>query len=173
MTRVDVSETFSADQLWFRRISVCFSAVHYLKNFKHGWFSSEQRWKRKFSELRISTEHCYFNADFLWNSAEQRSFSWIQEDIFQCHYQFFFEIRRSTSISRYRIVIFSPYCWEEVNRKKSICSAFLRANDRTQTHFFDATHSNDKTDMVQVYKNISLLSGMKFRHRCKKFEFSL
>ena len=31
---------------------VCFSAVHYLKISEQRWFSSEQRWKRKFSELK-------------------------------------------------------------------------------------------------------------------------
>ena len=48
-TRVDISETFSADQLWFRILSSLFREFHYLK-------FSEQRWKRKFSELKISAE---------------------------------------------------------------------------------------------------------------------
>ena len=67
---------------------VCFSAVHYLKISEQRWFSSEQHWKRKFSELKISAETALFqrwflwnsadselnSADFLWTSAEQRSF---------------------------------------------------------------------------------------------------
>ena len=39
----------SSDSEYFQ---VCFSAVHYLKISKQRWFSSEQRWKRKFSEQK-------------------------------------------------------------------------------------------------------------------------
>ena len=45
------SALISSDSEYFQ---VCFSAVHCLKISEQRWFSSEQRWKRKFSELKIS-----------------------------------------------------------------------------------------------------------------------
>ena len=41
-------------------------------------------------------------------------FSWIQDDVIQFNI-IFFGIFRSTSMSRHIILIFSPYCWKEVN----------------------------------------------------------
>ena len=43
------SALISSDSEYFQ---VCFSAVHYLKISEQRWFSSEQRWKRKFSEQK-------------------------------------------------------------------------------------------------------------------------
>ena len=99
------SALISSDSEYFQ---VCFSAVHYLQISEQRWFSSEQRWKRKFSELKISAEteliqswtalifsetalklelfrakksalnQSCFSGDFLWNRAEQRWFSLTQ-----------------------------------------------------------------------------------------------
>ena len=63
------SALISSDSKYFQ---VCFSAVHYLKISKQRWFSSEQRWKRKFSELKISAESELFER---WFSLKQSWFS--------------------------------------------------------------------------------------------------
>ena len=76
------SVLISSDSEYFQ---VCFSAVHYLKISEQRWFSSEQRWKRKFSELKISAETAlfqrlfslkqrWFRADQLWFSLKQHWF---------------------------------------------------------------------------------------------------
>ena len=54
------SALISSDSEYFQ---VCFSAVHYLKISGQRWFSSEQRWKRKFSELKISAETALFSSE--------------------------------------------------------------------------------------------------------------
>ena len=63
------SALISSDSEYFQ---VCFSAVHYLKISEQRWFSSEQRWKRKFSELKISPETALFQR---WFSLKQSWFS--------------------------------------------------------------------------------------------------
>ena len=52
-------------QLWF-------SAVQYQKIFEKRWFSSQQRWKRKFSEPKISAERRWFSLKQRWIRAEKR-----------------------------------------------------------------------------------------------------
>ena len=63
------SALISSDSEYFQ---VCFSAVHYLKLSEQPWFRSEQRWKRKFSELKISAESELFQR---WFSLKQSWFS--------------------------------------------------------------------------------------------------
>ena len=69
------SALISSDSEYFQ---VCFSAAHYLKISEQRWFSSEQRWKRKLSELKISAETALFQRWFSlkqrWFRAEQRWF---------------------------------------------------------------------------------------------------
>ena len=62
------SALISSDSEYFQ---VCFSAVHYLKISEQRWFSSEQLWKRKFSELKISAVTALFQR---WFRAERRWF---------------------------------------------------------------------------------------------------
>ena len=61
------SALISSDSEYFQ---VCFSAVHYLKISEQRWFSSEQRWKRKFSELKISAEKALIFSETALNSAD-------------------------------------------------------------------------------------------------------
>ena len=72
-SRVDVSEEFSADQLWFRILSGLFQRCSLPENL---WTALIQRWKRKFSELKISAEIALFQHWFSlkqrWFRAEQR-----------------------------------------------------------------------------------------------------
>ena len=79
-TRVDVSETVSSHQLWFRTV--------------HNLEVSKQRWKRKLSELKISVDVIFdrFRMEILTNVI------------------FFFEIFRTTAISRHLNQNFSPIC---------------------------------------------------------------
>ena len=84
-TRVDVSETFSADQLWFRILSGLFQRCSLPENLwtaliqlwtalkteifrakNQRWNSAVQLWNRADSELN--------SADFLWNSSETGNF---------------------------------------------------------------------------------------------------
>ena len=97
-TRVDVSQTFSADQVWFRRTSGLFQrcslpenlnlwtaliqlwAALKTPNFRarnQRWFSPKQLWNWNISEQKnqrwiraVSTLIFSEIADFLWNSAE-------------------------------------------------------------------------------------------------------
>ena len=82
------SALISSDSEYFQ---VCFSAVHYLKISEQRWFSSEQRWKRKFSELKISAEselfqrwfslkQSWFSLKQRWNTkfSEQKNQRWIR-----------------------------------------------------------------------------------------------
>ena len=85
VTRVDVSETFSADQLWFRILSGLFQRCSLPENLwtaliqlwtalkteifrakNQRWNSAVQLWNRADSELN--------SADFLWNSSETGNF---------------------------------------------------------------------------------------------------
>ena len=61
------SALISSDSEYFQ---VCFSALHYLKISEQPWFSSEQRWKRKFSELKISAETALIFSETELNSAD-------------------------------------------------------------------------------------------------------
>ena len=63
VTRVDVSEAFSADQLWFRILSGLFQRCSLPENL---WTALIQLWNRADSELN--------SADFLWNSSETGNF---------------------------------------------------------------------------------------------------
>ena len=92
-----------------------FSAVYYLK-------ISEQRWKRKFSELKIS-------AGCLWNSADSElnstdllcnisAFWRLKNDNFWLLVNFF-EIFKSTSMSRHIFKIFKPICAKTLTTKIS------------------------------------------------------
>ena len=73
------SALISSDSEQFQ---VYFSAVHYLK-------ISEQRWKRKFSELRFSLKQRCFSVDFLWNSDEQSCFLTDSECQLLVHFPIF------------------------------------------------------------------------------------
>ena len=64
LPQVDVSETFSADQLWFRNISVLFQRCASAENL---WTALKTLC---FRVENISAGQRWFRADFLWNSAE-------------------------------------------------------------------------------------------------------
>ena len=78
-TRVDVSETFSADQLWFRILSGLFQRCSIPENL---WTALIQLWTALKTEIfrakKSALNQSCFSADFFWNRAEQRWFSLTQ-----------------------------------------------------------------------------------------------
>ena len=84
--RVEVSEDFSANHLWFRShppwtalFQFWFSAVNYLKISEQRCFSNDQRWKINFSKQQNQRSTALFQRWFslkqLWFGAVQRWFS--------------------------------------------------------------------------------------------------
>ena len=74
-----------------------FNAVHHLELSEQRWFSSEQRWKQKISELKISAEQRFSALIFVCNIAEQLWFFKDSQREFAVNFKFF-ENFRSTSI---------------------------------------------------------------------------
>ena len=66
-TRVDVSETFSADQLWFRILSGLFQRRSLPENL---WTALIQLWTVLKTEIFRAKNQRWNSADFLWNRAD-------------------------------------------------------------------------------------------------------
>ena len=66
-TRVDVSETFSADQLWFRILSGLFQRCSIPENL---WTALIQLWTALKTEIFRAKNQRWNSADFLWNRAD-------------------------------------------------------------------------------------------------------
>ena len=146
------SALVSSDSEYFQ---VCFSAVHYLK-------ISEQRWKRKFSELKISgdflwksTDSELNSADFLWNSSD---FWIIQNDIFWFFHVFQnfptylnFEAQNSGS---------HPRLGKEVSNNYLLPHFRTGQRYNTYLNFWVYCYcSNNKTDMVKLFKKKCVYTG--------------
>ena len=67
LARVDVSETFSADQLWFRILSVLFQRCSLPENL---WTALIQLWTAMKTEIFRAKNQRWNSADFLWNRAD-------------------------------------------------------------------------------------------------------
>ena len=136
-SRVDVSETFSADQLCFRILSGLFQRCSLPEN--------------------------------LWNSAD---FWIIQNDNFWLIFGFhFFQNFSKYLNSEAHNSGFQPSLQKEV-RDKSLLLPFRRGQRYlTYLNFWVYCYcSSNKTDMVQLFKNIFAFIGVKFRDYSKKFE---
>ena len=133
-TRVDVSETFSADQLWFRTISSLFQRCSLPENL---WNSAD-------SGLN--------SADFLWNSDEQRWFLNNSDWKFLVNFTLFIKIFLSTSISRHIILVFNPV-YEKKWATKIFFSIFVQDKDITHTRIFGFTVTAQVTK--QIWFNFS------------------
>ena len=147
------SELIGSDSEYFR---ICFSAVHYLIKSEQRWFSSEQRWKRKISERRISAETVLIFPEwqFLVNFS-------------------IFEIFRSTTNLKNIIQIFSPICDKKWTKNFS-CSIFWRAKGITNLEKLGfLLLLSSKTDVVQFFKIFFPSTGMKFQNYFKKLELLL
>ena len=66
------------------------------------------------SAVSVLIQHCTL-AENLSTALSSPGF---KDDIFQFNFEFFFEIFRSTSILRHRILTFRPNGWKEVNSKE-------------------------------------------------------
>ena len=132
------SALISSDSEYFQ---ICFSAVHYLKISEQRWFSSEQRWKRKFSELKIIAETALHSADF-----------WIIENDKYWLIFTFFKIFRSTSISRHVILNFKSV-YVKKWATNIYFSIFVHAKDITNTWIFRFTVTAQVTK--QIWFNFS------------------
>ena len=143
-TRVEVSDRFSADQLWFRILSGLFRRCSLPENL---WTALIQLWTALKTEIfRAKNQRCCSSvslwnsadselnsADFLWNSAEQRWFLNNSEWQFLVNFSFFFKIFLTTSISRHIILVFTPV-YEKKWATKIYFSIFVQNKDITHTH---------------------------------------
>ena len=201
MSRVDVSKKFSADQLWFRIISGLFERSLLPENLWTAPIQLRQRWKRKFSELRISADFHWNSADsklnsvdFLWNSADSElssvdflwnsanselssvDFLWNSADFWriQKDNSSFFRTFRITSNLRHIIEIFSPIGERNLTLKLSLFNLLTGRRFYKKLKVWAFCYwSGNKTDMVEFFKNIFPFSGMNFHESFKKFEFLL
>ena len=106
LSRVDVSETFSADQLWFRIISRLFQRCSIPENL---WTALIQLWRALKTKIFRAKNQRWNSADFLWNRDERRWF--LRDSIDNFWFTFhIFEIFGSTSVLRHIIQIFRPIC---------------------------------------------------------------
>ena len=123
------------------------------------WFRLEKRWKRTFSEPRIS-------ADFLWNSAEQLWFwtdsGWQSSVIFSI----FFEIFRNASI-------LSPNLRSNANNKNIVVQFSHGPKVRSPKVGFSVTAQITKLIWFNFSKPFSHLVGWTFKIIFWKIEFLL
>ena len=152
MTRVDLSETFSANQLWFRILSGLFQRCSLPKNL---WTALIQLWTALKTEIfRAKNQR--------WNSAvsvlifsetalNRIDFWIIQND----NFWLIFHFEKSfvcTSISRHITLVFSPVYGKKW-AKQIYFSIFIQAKDITHTWIFEFTVTAQVTK--QIWFNFS------------------
>ena len=93
-----------------------FKANNYLKICEQRWFSSEQRWKRNFSELKISAEQRWVSLKEIWFSAElswpryfwrfrKKNFDGFRVTVFGSFFSKFSEVTRQVKTVKLRVDI--------------------------------------------------------------------
>ena len=169
-SRVDVSETFSADQLWFRILSGLFQRCSLPENL---WTALIQLWTALKTEIfRAKNQRC-FSADFLWNTADSElnsaDFLWNSADfwIFQndnCRFIFHYvqNFSKYLNFEAHKFG-FHPNLRKEVSNKNLLihCRAGQRYNKYLNFWVYCYCSSN-KTYMVQLFKNIFAFMGVTF-----------
>ena len=166
------SALISSDSEYFQ---VCFSAVHYLKISEQRWFSSEQRWKRKISELKISAETAliFFETSLIqsWTaliSSETADFWSIQNDNFRLIFNYFQNFCKYLKFEAHKFG-FQPSLRKEVRNKNFFYHFRIDESYNTCFNFWVYCYcSSNKTDMVQLFKNIFAFIGVKFQDYSKK-----
>ena len=172
------SALISSDSEYFQ---VCFSAVHYLK-------ISEQRWKRKFSELKISAETALiqswtaliFSETALIQSWTALIFSetalnsadfWIiQIAKYLLILLFFQNFSKYLNFEAHNSG-FQPSLRKEVSNKNLLLHFRTGQSYNTYLNFWVNCYcSSNKTDMVQLFRNIFAFIGVKIQDYSKKFE---
>ena len=165
-SRVEVSETFSADQLWFRILSGLFQRCSLPENLwtaliqlwtalKTEIFRAKnQRWNSAVSALffsetaLIQSWTALTSSETALNSAD----FWIIQNVNFWLIFLFFKIFQSTSISRHKILVFSPD-YEKKRATKSYFSIFVEAKDITFTWIFGFIVTAQVTN--QIWFNFS------------------
>ena len=146
------SALISSDSEYFQ---VCFSAVHYLKISAQRWFSSEQRWKRKFSELKISAETALIFSETADSELNSPDFLWIvQNDDFWLLFDFFQNFSKYLILEAHNFA-FPPSLRNDVRYQNLLLHFCTGQWCSTSLHFWVYCYcSSNKTDMVQLFKNI-------------------
>ena len=153
-----------------------FSAVHYLKISEQRWFSSEQHWKEKLSELRISAEQRYFSADYLWHSADSELKS-----------SDFWRIQNGNSPFAFRSKIleiqefyahysdFQPNLRKEIDNKTLVVRSFYGPKDLTKKWNFCFLVTAQITELIyfNFSETFSYLVGWNFTIISKNWLFAV
>ena len=181
MTRVDLSETFSADQLWFRILSGLFQRCSLPENL---WTALIQLWTALKTEIfRAKNQRC-FGADFLWNSADSElnsaDFLWNSPEqswfLNNSEWQFLVNFSLCKKLFMYlnfeaHNSSFQPGLSKEVSKTNLLLHFHTGQRYNTYLNFGVYCYcSSNKTDMVQLFKNIFAFIGVQFQEYSKKFE---
>ena len=150
------SALISSDSEYFQ---VCFSAVHYLKISEQRLFSSEQRWKQKFSELKISAVSALIFYETALNSADFRI---IQNDKYWLLFHFVQNFSKYLNFEAHNSC-FQPSLRKKVSNKCLLLHFRTGLRYNKYLNFWVCCYcSSNKTDMVQLFKNIFAFIGVKF-----------
>ena len=184
-TRVDVSETFSADQLWCRILSGLFQHCSLPENL---WTALIQLWTALKTDIFRAKNQC-------WNSAVSalifsetaliQSWTALISSEKALNSSDFWIIKNDNFWSIFHsFQTFSKYLNFEAlrsgfqpSKRKKVSNKTLFLHFRTgqrynpYLNFWDYYYcSSNKTDMVQLFKNIFALIGVKFQDYSKKCE---
>ena len=149
ISRVDVSDIQRWSALIQKYFQVCFSAVHYLK-------ISKQRWKRKFSELKISAETALFQR---WFSLKQRWFLNYSERHLFVNFSLFSKFSKYINFGAHNSG-FQPSLWKELSSKYVLLHFRITY---TGTFRFTATAQVTKQIWFNFSKTFLRLQGWNFK----------
>ena len=183
--RVDVSETFSADQLWFRILSGLFQRCSLPENLwtaliqlwtalKTEIFRAEnQRWNSAVSPLIFSETALIQSWTALISSETglNSAYFWItQNDKYWLIFHFFQNFSKFLNFEAHNSC-FQPSLRKEVSNKYLLLHFRTGQRYNKYLNFWVYCYcSSNKTDMVQLFRNIFAFIGLKFQDYSKKFE---
>ena len=169
ISRVDVSETFSADQLWFRTISGLFQRCSLPENLwtalKTEIFRAKnQRWNSAVSALIFSETELIQSWTALISSetALNRADLWIiQNDNYWFTFHYFQNFSKHLNFEAHTSG-FQPSLRKEVSNKILLLYFCTGQRYNKYLNFWVYSYcSSNKTDMVQLFKNIFAFIGGK------------
>ena len=155
VSRVDVSETFSADQLWFRIISDLFQFCSLPENLSTAL---------KTKNFRVKNQRSF--------SLKQRWFWTDTEWQFLVYVAIFFKCLKVPQVSGTKFSFSAQFVTIRELQKVGY-SILLRFKHITKTRIggFFCYCSGNKTDIVQIFRSIFLIFEMKFQNYSKKMSF--
>ena len=138
-SRVDVSEKFSADQLWFRILSGLFQRCSIPENF---WTALIQLWTALKTEIFRVKNQRWSSAVQLWNSAKFLSSvqRWFRKN------QSWSALKQSWSALMF--IMFSESALKNVKTMKQRCSALITSGTSTRVVNHQNWHLNWITSWV-------------------------